>query len=289
MGKIEASVSGWATEAADAFLKRQVPLNSSIGKIAEREHLNREKVARVVEEANRQVFLNRFPNEPDKRFTFAVADTDDIVGPSKTAAAGVPVAMVRVSPAAAKPMVKTASQRETEIAFGGTGIQVAQDYYEKALLAVEMLREKAAMDREKLADAELEFATVAQNMVALDDYTYEQIFKTASSLHPKHAKRIAMLLKAAALHQGRNFKLPDMPKVASPVDPGEHEISDTLACLGMPVEIVNGTHRLIVALDTIVNQVTESDRSSNGLVKADDSVRYLRKGITNYLSSHRSA
>lgn len=293
MGNIEAAVQDWSTEAADAFLNSGVPLNDSIRKIASRETLNREKVARVVEEANRQVWLKTFETAPDKCFSFKVADVAEIV-PAKAAPEG--VQMVRVTPAEKTGgHVKTASQFLQERAENGTPFQIARDVYEKAVLVTEVYREKSILAHDARIAAETEFCKVAQEMVGLEDYTYEEICDVAVSLRQDYAKKIATLLKVAAIHQGTNFHIPDMVKTAiaktagAAVDPGEHDIVTQLSCSGMPVEVINGGHKLVIALDTLIAQDTEADRANKNLWSADDTVKYLRKEIRNYMATHRSA
>lgn len=296
MANIEASVRDWSIEAADAFLSSGTPLNDSIRKIASRESLNREKVARVVEAANQRVFLRTFDVAPDKCFSFKVADVADIV-PAAAPAEG--VQMTRLTPAPAQKTAgqqKTASQWLQERAENGTPLQVANDVYEKAVLAGEIFREKAFVAHDKYVKAATSFAKIAQDMVSMEDYTFEEICETAVALRPQHAKKIATLLKAAAIHMGTNFKLPEsvmaaaMKKTAgAAVDAGEHDIVTQMSCGGLPVEVINGGHKLVISLDTLIAQDTEADRANKNLWTVDDNVKYLRREIRNYQASHRIA
>jgi len=70
----------WGRQAATEYLMKDIPLNDSITKIAERESLNYEQMRRIVEEANNQVYLRKFssPAVKDKYIEFPVADAREI-------------------------------------------------------------------------------------------------------------------------------------------------------------------------------------------------------------------
>lgn len=289
MGNIETQVTDWATEAADGFLNRQIPLNDTIKKIASREKLNREKVARVVETANQSVFLRMFEKAADKCFTFKVASTDEIVAEPIAARGEIP--MVRVTAPTVKvasgETVKTASELLTKRAFEGAAPQVAWDTMEKAILALEIYREKAAMSKEAVMQTEEKFCKIAQEMVAQEGYTYPEIFEALASTRPDHYQKIGLLLKVAAAHQGKKFVLPDLTKYAgAAVDPGEHDVISQISASGMPVEVINGAHKIVVSLDTLISQVTEADKANQNLWSADDTVKYLRNELRNFLATH---
>jgi len=73
----------WGRQAATSYLEDNEQLNDSIVKIAEDNQLNGEQVKRIVEEANNQVYLQKFAAEKDKYIEFAVADAATI-GKSRT-------------------------------------------------------------------------------------------------------------------------------------------------------------------------------------------------------------
>jgi len=291
MGSIEAKVLDWATEAADAFLNRQVGLNDTIRKIASREGLNREKVARVVEEANRAVFLKMFDKQADKTFTFDVAETGKVVAGSEAepAADSVATAVIEAPPKTATE--KTASDILLERTLQGNPVQRAWDVMEKAQVAIELIREKAAMARDNVIAAETNLAKIAQQMVAQEDYTFDELCTSLCSLRPRHYKKIATLLKVAAMHMGRKWTIPEgLAKTAgAAVDPGEHDVVERISAMGMPVEVINGSHQVVVALDTLIDQTTEAEKANKNLWSADDTVKYLRREIRNYLATHTYA
>lgn len=287
MGKLETQVLDWATEAADAFLNKKADLNSTIKGIADRESLNREKVARVVEEANKTVFLKLFDKQADKCFTFDVADVGRIV-PGEKVASDAPMGVIE-GEARVAVAEKTASQMLFERELTGTGVQNMLDVCEKGVLAVEVFREKALMAKEAQLAAETEFCKVAQQMVGDEGYSFEELSEALCTYQPTHWKKTAALLKVAAVHMGRKFSLPEglEKRAGAAIDPGEHEIVQKITALGSPVEVINGSHKVVVALDTLINQATEADKAQNGLRSADDTVKYLRRELRNYLASHR--
>lgn len=286
---METKVADWATEAADGFLNSGVGLNTTIKKIASRENLNREKVARVVEESNKAVFLKMFEKQADKCFTFDVADTDKIIAPKPETRAK--VAMAVVTAPAATPMAKTAADLLTDRAMKGTGLQQCQRYLESAILGAETLREKAGMARELMIGAETQFCKEAQQMVLQDGYSFPEIFTAMAQTKPTHWKKIGMLLKVASVTIGQKWKLPETDEIeklaGAAVDPGEHDIVQTISTMGMPVEVINGSHKIVMALDTLIAQATEAEKANAGLRSADDTVKYLRKEIRNYVATHQ--
>jgi hypothetical protein len=291
MANIETAVQDWATEAADGFLNRKVDLNTTIKKIASRERLNREKVARVVEEANKKVFLTMFPKQADKTFQFPVADISKIID-TPIPGGGVKLgAMARITPPPTQEKTASPSELIWKRAMEGSGPQQAWNFLEKAILARDLLAEKSAMSKRRLLETEEKFCKTAQQMVLQEDYTFPEIAKALGELHPEHFPKIALLLKAAAIHMGVNFTLPTIEKKAAmeTSNPIEHEVAKKINCGTFPVEIINGSHQLVVSLDTLIDQATQADKDIKNLWSADDTVRYTRKELRNYLSSHRYA
>lgn len=286
---LETKVADWATEAADGFLNRGVGLNSTIKKIASRENLNREKVARIVEETNKAVFLKMFEKQADKCFTFDVADTDQIIPTSAVKEADVAIAVVRDAPAAT--MEKSAAALIQDRAMAGSGVQQAQRYLESSIVALETLREKEGMALERVMQTEETFCKTAQQMVLQEGYDFPEIFTALAQTRPTQWRKIGMLLKVAAATIGKKWKLPETGEIeklaGAAVDPGEHDIVRTVSAMGMPVEVINGSHKLVVALDTLIDQTTEHERANKNLRSADDTVKYLRKEIRNYLATHQ--
>jgi len=79
--KIDKSVlSTLAKTAANAFIVNNVPLNTTIMKLAKQENLNTEHLKRISEMANQEVFENLFNNSSDKNVHFELADPDAIIG-----------------------------------------------------------------------------------------------------------------------------------------------------------------------------------------------------------------
>jgi len=291
MANIETAVQDWATEAADGFLNSKVDLNTTIKKIASRERLNREKVARVVEEANKKVFLTMFPKQADKTFQFPLAEVSKIIDTPVTGGGVKLGAMARITPPPSQEKTASPSDLIWKRAMEGSGPQQAWQFLQKAILAHGLLEEKAAMSKRRLLETEEKFCKIAQQMVLQDGYKFEELAKALGELHPEHFPKIALLLKAAAIHMGVNFKLPTIEKTAGmeTSNPVEHDVVKKLNCGTFPVEVINGSHQLVVALDTLIDQATQADKDIKNLWSADDTVKYTRKELRNYLASHRYA
>jgi hypothetical protein len=287
---IATKVQDWASEASDAFTQQKVPLNDTIRKIASRESLNLDKIARVVEEANKMTFLRMFPKVADKRFTFPIAKIGEIVGEAKPDPAVVKVAEMGRIRRPAPSLEKTATQKVEKRAFEGSGPQRAWSFYEKSALAAEVLRENAIMRGESLKASQVEFCKSAQQMVLGEGYSFEEICDALTSYRPAHWKKVAFLLKIAAAHIGRKFNLPaDLEKRAgAAIDPGEHDIVTSISVSGMPVEVINGAHKIVVSLDTLIDQTTEAEKANKNLLSADDTVKFLRKELRNYIAVNRT-
>lgn len=70
---------GLAKIASEDYLLKQVPLNTTIEKIASEESLNPNQITRVVEEANVMTYQALFEKNADKNFVFPLADSSEIV------------------------------------------------------------------------------------------------------------------------------------------------------------------------------------------------------------------
>ena len=64
----------FSKQAASSFLKDNTPLNESITKLATDHALNKEQIARVVEAANTEVYINLFNKSAEKYVQFDTAD-----------------------------------------------------------------------------------------------------------------------------------------------------------------------------------------------------------------------
>jgi hypothetical protein len=64
----------FSKQAASSFLKDSTPLNESITKLATDHALNKEQIARVVEAANTEVYINLFNKSAEKYVQFDTAD-----------------------------------------------------------------------------------------------------------------------------------------------------------------------------------------------------------------------
>ena len=68
--------------AAKAFAESNMPLNTSIAKLATQHNLNANQISRVCEAANLDTYLNKMASASDRRFEFELADAGKIISES---------------------------------------------------------------------------------------------------------------------------------------------------------------------------------------------------------------
>lgn len=71
-------LEGFAKEATQAYLSRDIPLNESVIKIASENNLTKDQVDRVVEHSNNQTYLALFPKSENKYVEFPTADGEKV-------------------------------------------------------------------------------------------------------------------------------------------------------------------------------------------------------------------
>jgi hypothetical protein len=71
-------IDNWSKEAVEGYLKNNIPLNTTIEKIASQNGLNKDQIHRVVEAANTDTYTNLFNKSTDKYIHYDVADADKI-------------------------------------------------------------------------------------------------------------------------------------------------------------------------------------------------------------------
>jgi hypothetical protein len=285
----ESAIRDYANEAADAYLNGGVPLNDTIQKIASREDLNPEQICRVCETSNQDTFLSLFKGAEDKTFTFPLADPNEVMTSIREKEASKnysPTQMTKVE----RFQEKAASAHITEIREDvfGTTLQRGWAKHADMQLIQGIAGEAKAVSDRKLFEASMNFCKVANDMVALDGYSYQTILNAVAGSRPQMLMKCAQLLKVAARVAGTDFEIEhvdDLCKVAAAVDKDLLPYGLTIG--GMPVEIVNGQHKIIVALDTLVDQTTENERVNQNVTGVDDTVKYTRKTLHNYLSQVR--
>ena len=73
-----AELDNYINEAANSYLKQNVPLNDTITKLASSNGLNRDQVARVVEGANTEVYIQLMNQSDDKYVQFENASAEKV-------------------------------------------------------------------------------------------------------------------------------------------------------------------------------------------------------------------
>lgn len=290
----------WAKTAAKRFLEDDVPLNDSIRKIAAEHELNSNEVDRVVEMANLETYSQRLkqssPN--DKSFEFPVADRAKIVpgGAEKTA---MPQIFVTDFDRPLDTDLSRTAGMDLFEAFGVSGIEkVAQDsargeaLVQKLERLAELTQDKLAMNLEQsMETAEKFFDMIKQEILKgkTFDEVQSAVMAKADSKEKAYADRIGELtayakrkLYDAGLLQlpGRTGDSTDDPtqeKSAEPVP--KAMVTDTWESPGVTVSVINGRHPMFAAIDTLVTQFEEADKTKNNLIILEDKIRYTKSRV----------
>ncbi len=192
--------------------------------------------------------------------------------------------------------------------------KVAHDAFKELRLEAEAGRHQAALD----------FAKVARDLVLGGEYTPSEIFAMAKEVYPKsplHEKaakdllalvavtsgsrfpegadvvvKYAKALIASAGHSGGEVPSDDLRTVTqdeyefwsrSPGVPAGDLIAP-VSSAGDPVNVINGRHKLFIALDTLVAQTDKENAFGKGLLLSQDRVRSLARSVVNWTGKSES-
>ena len=288
----ETGLMDHATEATDAFLNHDIPLNDSIQKIASREDLSTHEIERVVEESNKVAYLALRPKmaaENKPVFEFDLADRDAILDSLQKNASYLPspsrgwssshVDEAPVTKTAHDMWVDTLGEMQVEL---GTPKQIT----ERLLANKELEREKLAQDlfatQLAIKNTRDSFVKTAKNMVLQDGIPLDKLATALLAACPDAGDVLGVLLGDVRAICGIP---PGSVKVAAPF---QGQMNHALTISGQPVLMINGTHKLVMDLDTLVDQSDSHRNFQNGIYKVDDDVTYLRKNLRNMQSQESS-
>lgn len=311
-----------AKNAAKILAESGLDLTDLVVKVAHDENLNPHEVARVCEEANKDVFRRLYKDADDKTFEFKVADVNEALkkldvpyegpgdvflpvehplrGPAKTAADKTESS--NWARTALLPSTEQAAQLSLEEE------KTARDAFHELRLEAEVSRHQAAID----------FAKMARDLVLEGGRTPSEIFalvKEARPGKPLHEKAARELLALVALNTQSTFPegadlvvkygrsllatsetgggeqpSDDLRHVTQEQydfwneSPGKRpeELVGPVSSGGDPVRIMNGRHALFVTLDTLVDQSGKEKSYEKGLLVAGDRVRTVTRQIVNW-------
>lgn len=271
----------YARTAASDFVEKNVPLNESIAKLAEKSNLTPVQIQRVVELANLDVNDRMFKVAEEKTFTFPLATLEGVQGilhkPEPTVKAASVLEALFPSAVAKREATteKVASflatvsepvpmEKRAEAAFSELRSEVSKRISAAAVKTAEALRD--------LDECYGGILDKAREYVLLEKNHLGDMFKFACIARPKSAELWKGLFE--------NVK-EDLLKVAHPVD--KKLIDEKLEMPGAPVEVINGRHALLIDLDTFRQKISETDSSFQGRVALlNDAPPPTPTGVTSF-------
>lgn len=264
-----------ASRATDAFVTTGVDLNEAIAKLASDRDLSPVQIQRVVELTNHETHERLRKTAEDKTFTFPLASVDEVLGHLRPGTGHQKVASLRV-------------QNSMRSYIGRESANTA--VMEKAAEAVESHPFRA----------QIRVKTAAQHMQKIAGWlrTHRtQIESRRTGLHEDIREELAKLAQLAKNHIANGGRFSDLHKLACNYDRDSGRMWDVLfgrvrdslmktasaspmvAALKrdklspsdeVPVEVINGGHKLLIGLDTLKNKICAEDLCSRRLRLMDN-------------------
>jgi len=269
----ETNILDLATKAANDFLNApHKSLNDTISKLAQDNDLTPEETGRVVEAANKEVYLSVFPTLKSKVFEYKLAEIDEI-----TKNLNKPLIQVESKSSSWKPITRTALQKtaaetleriQSEV---GTDKQILERELAKAELKKEALELKIEMTKSKLAETMCHFIKKAKEL-ALDGDNLYAAGVILGRQYPEQADLIGKMLDQA-------IDSALLSKTAGPVN--KNWINEAVAISGMPVQVINGKHALCYDIDLLIDQSRSIEGDQQGLWRVHDEVDFIRRNLKN--------
>jgi hypothetical protein len=313
----------WISKNAEkVLLDAGADLTKVVTKIAFDENLNPHEVARVCEEANKEVFGRLYKSSDDKTFMFPVADASAVLGALDRPYQGpgdiyLPVEHPKY--AALQKTAKAPSEHSwARSALVPTEAQALQLQHQEEMDAHDAFKEFTLEAEAGKHQAALDFAKMARDMVLEGERTPSELFAMVKEARPgkplieKAARELLALvtvITGAKFHEGASdvvkyakallgtsetgggtMPSDDLRHVTqeqyefwtkSPGQPVEAFIGP-VSSGGDPVHIINGSHKLFVSLDTLVDQSNKEGWGNKGLLLSQDRVRSIARNVVNW-------
>lgn len=276
----------FAKMAAEQFVEKNEPLDSTIAKIAEKHNLSPTQIQRVVELTNLDANERLFKSAGDKTFTFplaSLAGVQAILHPDQTSTVKTASVMdVLFTPrdegkasrvleeiqkvASARPFVKEAQELMEKRAE-----QNASEIVNELQKRVDNLffEKQAAEDATHKAYAVIRDA--AKNHVLLDGGRIQDLMKYACCAFPKMANVWLKVFTAV-----KN----DLTKLGHPVD--KKMLAEKVEIPHGEWKVINGRHAFQIDLDTFRKKISETDLVSNHLNILDDAPDPVEVGMNSF-------
>lgn len=279
-------LEAWGSRASEQYLKKNIPLNESIEKIAVDNSLNEHQIKRVSEFANIITNLEMFEKEADKRFSFEQANYKDIMSKlekedesEKTASAS---GFYDEAPVNYKnSFEKVASKEEEEVETPADLL----DMLDKTAEAIfEMNAEKMAAEAKYDMIEDSIYNDIKQYVLS-GDYSFKEVCAACLDHADTYYKK--GIVKEALMKSGINLCDRDLAvsknevtKLAS-MAPDDY-IAETFDSPDAPVMVRNGNLNLYYMLDTLVDQKERVSKYDKPLLHLNDNVRYIKRKLVSY-------
>lgn len=309
-----------AKNAAKILAERGVGLSEMVTKVAREENLNPHEIARVCEEANKEVFGRLYKGAEDKTFEFAVADAREVMKALDVPYEGPGDIFLPVEHP--KYAAEKTAAAPTPTSWASTALRPSKHQegalsLEEEKQAQEAFRELAWEAKATKDQAALDFLKTARELVLEDERTLDGLLALVQEARPNspaHTKVARELLAMVALDTRRPFAAgADLVTKYATVLAGEsasqgdvpsddlrtvdadtfefwakspgartEELVGPVSSGGDPVRVINGRHKLFTAIDTLIDQSGKESTYGGGLLVAGDRVRNVVRSVVNW-------
>jgi len=276
----------FAKMASEQFVEKNVPLNETVAKIAEKNNLSPTQIQRVVELTNLDTNERLFKTAGDKTFTFPLASLAEVQailhpdrpGTVKTASLvnmiGVPVSEAKrqhvqegiAKIASARIFVKEAEELMEKRAEQNAGTILNE--LEKR--AAELFHQKQAVE-DATNRAYGVILDRVKNHILLDGGHIQDLMKYACSAFPKMKKVWLGVFEAV-----KN----DLMKLGHPVD--KKILAEKVEIPDGQWQVINGRHAFQVDLDTFRRKISETDAVRGAIQMLNDAPDPVEVGMNSF-------
>ncbi len=276
----------FAKMAAEQFVEKDVPLDSTIAKIAEKNNLSPTQIQRVVELTNLDANERIFKSAGDKTFTFPLASLAGVRAilhpdsPSTVKTASVMDVLFTPQQegkqerlleeiqkvASARPFVKEAEELMEKRAEQNAG-EILNELRKRVGELV--LQKQAAEDATHKAYDTIR--DVAKNHILLDGGDLQDLMKYACVAFPKMSKVWLQVFEAVKS---------DLTKLGHPVD--KKMLAQKIEIPHGEWKVINGRHAFQIDLDTLRRKISETDRVSHHIAILNDAPDPVEVGMNSF-------
>jgi hypothetical protein len=276
----------FAKMASEQFVEKDVPLNDTLAKIAEKNNLSPTQIQRVVELTNLDTNERLFKNAGDKTFTFplaSLAGVQAILHPDKTSTVKTAAVMDVLFTPTQEDFNKTVLEGLEKVANATPFVKEAQELMEKraeqdAGEILNELRKRVGeiVFKKQAAEAAAHKAygvirDAAKNHILLDGKPLQDLMKYACAAFPGMDKVWLQVFEAVKS---------DLTKLGHPVD--KKILAQKVEIPNGTWQVINGRHAFQVDLDTLRRKISETDKLSKHINILDDAPDPVEVGVNSF-------